>query len=92
MMPEYERIRRYLEKAVPQGVRDFEVAEVNDFNFALTLKDGSERFFRISHEAAHETHDLLADLERLEVADVIRQAAPKIRVVLTTTGLRADPI
>jgi hypothetical protein len=90
-MTAFDATSGHLKSSFPQGVRDFEVVEVNDFDFAVTLKDGSERFFRISYEAAHETHDLLADLERLEVADVIRQAAPKIRVVLTTTGLRADP-
>jgi hypothetical protein len=85
-------VRSYLARAFPKGVRDFQIDSTHDFDFAVRLEDGSERFFRVSYEEATETEDLQGDLERGKVADEIRQAPPNVQIVLTTTGVRSRPL
>jgi hypothetical protein len=41
---------------------------------------------------ATESEDLQSDLERWRVADEIRQALPNVQTVLTTTGVRSQPL
>ena len=83
-------VRSYLAREFSKGVRDFQLPSTNDLDFAVRLQDGTERFFRVSCEAAEETEDLRGDLERWKVAHEIRQALPNVQVVLTTTGVRTQ--
>jgi hypothetical protein len=84
-------VRSYLAGAFPNGVRDFQLPSTDDFDFAVRLEDGSERFFRVSYEEATETEDLRGDLELWKVADELRQVPPNEQIVLTTTGVRSQP-